>query len=93
MEIPLGHESTYDISTDDGKDLLEEYNITKVPTIFLSNDLEAYPQMLEIWKGIGTADIDPDTNKTVYTFRATEAMGTYKDLKENKIVEPQPQAQ
>ncbi len=89
LGVIFGHESTYDISTEDGKELLLEYNITKVPTIFMSNDLRVYPQITEVWKQVGTIDTNAAENETVYTFRATEVMGTYHDLKTGQIVEPQ----
>jgi len=93
LGVVLGYESTYDIATKNGKELLEEYNITKVPTMFMSNDLEAYPQVIQIWNQVGTVDKDPDTNETVYTFRAPSVMGIYHDLQTDQIIEPQPQAQ
>ncbi|MBI2546421.1 hypothetical protein HYV81_04530 [Candidatus Woesearchaeota archaeon] len=93
LGVTTGDEHTYDISSNEGKRFLQNYNITKVPTIFLSNDLEAYPQVVELWKEVGTATNDTATGEAVYVFRFTEALGTYKDLKSNKVVEPQPQAQ
>ncbi|MEM5807943.1 MAG: hypothetical protein QW818_02320 [Candidatus Aenigmatarchaeota archaeon] len=72
---------TYDISSSNGKDLLKKYNITKVPTIILSPDISVYPALTRIWNQVGTVESDG-----WYVFRATEQMGTYKDLTQNKVV-------
>ena len=72
---------TYDISSTNGKDLLKKYNITNVPTILLSSDASVYPALTQVWNQVGTVE-----NDGWYVFTATEQMGTYKDLSQNKIV-------
>ncbi len=72
---------TYDVSSNDGKDLLKKYNITKVPTTILSPDISAYPALTQIWDQVGTVESDG-----WYVFRATEQMGIYKDLHQNKVI-------
>ncbi len=72
---------TYDISTNNGKTLLQKYNITKVPTMVLSPDASVYPALNQIWGDVGTVEKD-----WWYVFRAVEQMGTYKDLSQNKII-------
>ncbi|MBI2084878.1 MAG: hypothetical protein HYT70_04705 [Candidatus Aenigmarchaeota archaeon] len=72
---------TYDVSSTAGKELLQKYSITKVPTIILSPDASVYPSLVGIWNDVGTVEDDG-----WYVFRSTELMGTYKDLDQNKVV-------
>ncbi|MBI2543274.1 MAG: hypothetical protein HYW24_03750 [Candidatus Aenigmarchaeota archaeon] len=72
---------TYDISSGKGKELIQKYNITKVPTTILSPDADVYSSLTQIWDQVGTVEDDG-----WYVFRAVEQMGTYKDLAGNKIV-------
>lgn len=81
--ISPSSETTYDISAPEGKALLSKYNITLVPTIVLSSEASAYPQLLSVWKQVGSIEKDGS-----YVFRATELMGAYKDLLSNKIIAP-----
>lgn len=62
--VYIAEESTVDISSDEGQDLLKEYNITKVPTIIASADLEYYDGINEVWEGVGSIEDDG-----VYVFR------------------------
>ena len=41
--IKIDSEETYDISDAKGKALLSKYNITQVPTVILSSDVNVYP--------------------------------------------------
>lgn len=72
---------TYDVSSTNGKNLLKTYNITKVPTIILSPDVSIYSSLNQIWGQVGRVEKDG-----WYVFTATEQMGTYKDLSQNKII-------
>lgn len=72
---------TYDVSSSNGKDLLKKYNITKVPTIILSKDVDVYPALTQVWNQVGTIESDGS-----YVFTALEQMGTYKDLDQNKVI-------
>ncbi len=71
----------YDISSDAGKELIQKYNITKVPTILLSPDASVYSSLTGIWNSVGTKESDG-----WHVFRATEQMGIYKDLANNTVV-------
>lgn len=75
-------EKTIDISSQEGKELVKKYNITRVPTILLFGDLKEYSNFQQAWSQVGTI-----TSDGVYVFRGTEVMGTYKDLKTGKIIE------
>ncbi len=72
---------TYDISSPKGKELVDKYGITKVPTILLSPDASIYPALTRIWDNVGTVEEDG-----WFVFTATEQMGTYKDLSSNQII-------
>ncbi len=71
----------YDISSANGKTLVQKYNITKVPTIVLSSDASVYSALDNVWGDVGTVESDG-----WYVFRAVEQMGIYKDLSQNKII-------
>lgn len=82
--VSLSNETIYDISSPDGIALISKYNISLVPTIVLSSQAGAYPQLSSIWERVGS--IEKDGN---YVFRAAELMGAYKDLPANKIIAPE----
>lgn len=72
---------TYDISSANGKEFLEKYNITKVPTMVISPDVSVYSSLVQIWNQVGTVEKDG-----WLVFRTTEQMGTYKDISQNKVI-------
>ncbi len=78
-------EQTLDLADVQGRVLARKYNITSVPTILLSGELEEYAQFGQVWPQVGTTEPDG-----TYVFRAGQAlMGVYKDLKTGKIVKPE----
>ncbi|MCH8003242.1 MAG: hypothetical protein IH934_01315 [Nanoarchaeota archaeon] len=77
INININSEKKIDISDDEGKELVEKYSITKVPTIILSSDFSDYPSA----KSFGNFFTVEDDGS--YVFRSLEAMGkniVYKDL-------------
>ena len=78
------NESTYDINSSQGKELISKYNITKVPTILLSPDANVYSLLKQVWLTVGSIEKDG-----WFVFRAAEIMGVYKDISIGKIIEPQ----
>ena len=74
--------ATFDVSSDQGKSLVQEYNITKVPTILMSGDLSEYQGLQQVWSLVGEVSDDG-----TYIFTGLEEMGTYKDLESGKVVE------
>ncbi|MEK9183306.1 MAG: thioredoxin family protein [Patescibacteria group bacterium] len=67
-----------------GKQLIAKYGITLVPTLILTGDLSAYPQLVKIWPQVGTVAKDG-----AYVFRqGVRGMGLYHDLSSNKIIDP-----
>ncbi len=74
--IYINSETTIDISSKEGLDLLKEYNITKVPTIIASEDMQYYDGINKVWDQVGT--IDQDGN---YIFRKLNLVSDkYTDL-------------
>ncbi|MEK6916701.1 MAG: hypothetical protein AABW92_03065 [Nanoarchaeota archaeon] len=70
-------EKTIDVSSNEGKALVEKYSITKVPTTILSEGASAYPSLVNVWKQVGSVEKDGN-----FVFRNIDAMGkvTYKNL-------------
>lgn len=87
MELAFGiyfaNEKTVDISSKEGKALLEEYSITKVPTVILSEEAKEYQTIQMIWDQIGTVEEDG-----VHVFRGFEMTQdiVYKDLETNELI-------
>ncbi|OIP57282.1 MAG: hypothetical protein AUK12_03630 [Candidatus Levybacteria bacterium CG2_30_37_29] len=76
-------ERTVDISSGEGKSLIDKYKITKVPTILLSPEVEQYTNLKNVWKGVGTVESDG-----WYVFREMQQLQgvIYRDLVTNQIV-------
>lgn len=82
----LGVESdgskTTDISSDEGKALISQYKITKVPTVLISGEVAEYTVLSEAWSQVGTIAADG-----TYIFTAVDLMGdSYKNLTTGKII-------
>lgn len=77
-------EKSLDVSSIEGKSLIDKYSIEKVPTIVLTGDVDAYSVLTRSWESVGT--VEPDG---AYVFRKAEvAQQPYMDLTTGKIVEP-----
>ena len=78
-------EKFVDISSDEGKVLLEEYFIVAVPTIILRGDLEVYERLFEIWQEVGSVEEDGS-----WVLRqGVASMGVYKSLPDGEIITPE----
>lgn len=67
-----------------GKQLIAKYGITLLPTLILTGDVPAYPQLIKIWSQVGIVAKDG-----AYVFRkGVTGMGVYRDLNNNKIIDP-----
>lgn len=67
------NESVVSTQSEEGKTLIKKYNITKVPTILISGDIEVYPALTQVWQSVGTVESDG-----TYVFREISAMGSVK---------------
>ncbi|MBI2652662.1 hypothetical protein HYX00_04315 [Candidatus Woesearchaeota archaeon] len=85
--VKLDKEETFDISDSKGKELIAKYNITQVPTIFLSDEISVYPSS-QVLKQFFSFEKDGS-----YVFRRLSTVGTYKDLATNQVIQPQQQFQ
>ena len=79
----FGKEETFAIDSARGKELLEQYGITSVPTIIVSSDAKAYDAFTQVWPQVGTEESDG-----MFVFRNNGILGqTYKDLETNTVIE------
>lgn len=83
--VALRSERTVDLGSSEGKSLITQYNITKIPTILLSPEANQYLNLKNVWPNVGI--IGPDG---WYVFTGLDKLGniTYKDLTINKIIKP-----
>jgi len=81
LMIPA-EEKFYDRAEEEGKRLIEAYKIIAVPTLLLQGEMDAFPQLQQVWPTVGTIEADG-----TYVFRSgLKQMGNYFDLKTNKLV-------
>ncbi len=72
-----------DILSTEGRNLVNKYNITKVPTILLSPEADLYTNLKNIWKNVGTVEDDG-----WYVFREMQQLrgSIYKNLETNEVI-------
>lgn len=75
--------STIDVSSEEGKKLVKDYNIKFAPTIILKGDLDAYQNLKELWQSVGT--IEPD-GAYIFRERGLDLMGIYKNIKTKALL-------
>ena len=83
LGLAIGEEKTIDTSSEQGKQLISQYNLESVPTIILTGDLEVYENLNNVWLQVGTVEDDG-----AYVFREITAMGqsiVYKDVDTGEI--------
>lgn len=73
---------SFDVSSDEGKKLIGDYGITKVPTIIMSEGAGEYPGITGVWSQIG---IVQDGKYVLTKLDMTQGI-VYKDLESGKIV-------
>lgn len=89
LAMTPSEEKILDLTEAEGRALVTKYQITSVPTILLSGDLQEYAQFAQVWPQVGTVEKDG-----THVFRAgQQLMGAYKDLKTGKVVKPAPPEQ
>lgn len=83
--VALRSERTVDISSVEGKSLLTQYGITKVPTILISPEADQYANLKNDWKSVGIIGSDG-----WYVFTGIKQLGNviYKDLTNNQVIKP-----
>ncbi|MBF8280334.1 MAG: hypothetical protein HW383_107 [Candidatus Magasanikbacteria bacterium] len=85
MGVAVTNSEVVDVSSPQGKGLVNQYKIVNVPTIILSKDADVYNQLKSVWPAVGTVEKDG-----AYVFRKIEAIGDviYKDLTKNLVIRP-----
>jgi thioredoxin-related protein len=58
FSVKFGSEKKVDVSSEEGKALVEKYNIKFVPTVILSDEAAIYPLMLLVWSNAGSIEDD-----------------------------------
>ncbi len=86
FNMKIAKENYADISDAKGKELVQKYNISSVPTVILSKDASAYKNLVTAWTSVGTKESDES-----FVFRQVGVIGPYKDLIKNEVVTPQAQ--
>ncbi len=82
LGLIFSEEKKLDITEAEAKSLLQKYEITKIPTIILTGDAEAYPNLASIWRKVGTIESDG-----THVFRKVELFQQpYKDLEKDEVV-------
>ncbi|MBI2667860.1 hypothetical protein HYX17_03785 [Candidatus Woesearchaeota archaeon] len=82
LGMVLNEENTHDINSPEGKQLVQKYNVKKVPIIILSPDAKYYPSLGQAWKSVGTIESDG-----WFVMRNPEVIGTYWDTEKSRVVE------
>ncbi len=76
-------ETVYDIGSKVGKEYVEKYNVTKVPTLLISPEIALYPSMQTI---LGQAYSKEPDGWYVFTNFQTLPTANYKDLQSGQVV-------
>lgn len=81
-QVYIANESTVSTNSLEGQRFIETYNITKVPTVILSPEAQAYFTLVAVWSQVGSTESDG-----ALVFRNLEAGGlTYKDLTTSQVI-------
>lgn len=76
LGIYFENEKSVDISSNEGKNLLKKYNITAIPTVILSKEIQDYEAIKKILEQIGTFE-----NDEKFVFRKLDSLNVnYQDL-------------
>ncbi len=87
LGMTLGNATTVDVSSLEGKALVERYDITTVPTVILSGEAELYPSFAAVWPSVGRS-----TEDGMHVFTNLAALGLpYENLTSGKLVVPEQQ--
>ncbi|MBI4150680.1 hypothetical protein HY492_00990 [Candidatus Woesearchaeota archaeon] len=54
----IASETTLDINVPEGKQFVDQYTITAVPTIILTGEPSLYPALDQVWPSVGTVESD-----------------------------------
>lgn len=72
-----------DVKSPEGQSLVNKYGISLAPTFVLTGEVKEYETLLKIWPQVGTVK----NNAYIFTL-GVPAMGIYRNLTTNKIINP-----
>lgn len=81
LGLTIKSEVIYDVSSNEGKELISKYNIEKVPTILLSPEAEEYTSFVQAWDAVGSEESDG-----WFIMKLPERVGVVKNIITNKII-------
>lgn len=83
--VTVEKEETVDAQSADGRRLINEYELSQVPTAILSAEAGAYMPLVAAWEDVGTIE-----QGGVFVFRKNEILNqaAYRDLNTGKLVAP-----
>ncbi|MBN1644979.1 hypothetical protein JW851_03000 [Candidatus Woesearchaeota archaeon] len=81
--IYIANEEEIDISSEKGKELVEKYEITKIPTVLMTSEAKDYPSIQMMWEQLGI--VGEDGTHIFTGFDMTKDI-VYKDLETNQII-------
>ncbi len=82
LGIRTDQAKTFDISSAEGKELVEKYSITKVPTALLKGEMDAYKVFKDTWQGVGIIAADG-----THIFLEVDLMGDfYRNLMTGEVM-------
>ena len=58
VPVAIENTTTFDVSSPEGMELVEKYNVSKVPTVIVSHDIAEYEPVLADYMGFGTFEDD-----------------------------------
>ena len=77
-----------DVGSSEGKKLIEQYKITKVPTVLISGEVDEYPLFKSAWDNLGII-----TDDNTYIFTNLDLMGDYyKNLTTGEVIKADPES-
>lgn len=82
LGVVIDEENTLDITSSKGKQLIERYDIEKVPMILLSPEAEVYDSFVQAWNQVGSVEKDG-----WFVMRTPEVVGVVKDLTTGKLID------
>ncbi len=81
--VVVSDEIVLEASSPEGKVLINQYQIEKIPIILMSPDANVYPLLNNAWPSVGSVE----TNGW-FIMRSPEVLGTYRVLSTGQIVNP-----
>lgn len=82
LGVDASNSASIDISSAEGKAMVNQYKITKAPTVIISGEVSEYAVLSEAWSQVGVIATDG-----AYVFTAVDLMGdSYRDLTSGKVI-------